>query len=262
MSTEHFQSSEAEETAPVAADTTPAEAVDTGASEDQEQEEQQEERTFTQKELNDILGQRLAEDRRKRAREEQQKAAQPIAPSVEPPKADQYKDANAYFDAVSTWKAQHIAFDNAKKDQERQTIQAFEDRAEKLRTTKSDIDIIFAAPKDGGPATTDHMAAVIWESEIGPEIAYHLAKNPDEALRICNLTPLAQAREIGKIEAALAPKPPAVKKPSSAPEPITPVGSRTHTPTYDTTDPKSIKTMSTSEWIAAENKRRAKLDRR
>ena len=57
------------------------------------------------------------------------------------------------------------------------------------------------------------------------------------------------------IEAKLAASPP-VKPTTSAPAPITPVTARTSgNPSYDTTDPRSTKTMSTSEWIEAERAR-------
>ena len=105
---------------------------------------------------------------------------------------------------------------------------------------------------------TDVMAETIQSSEIGPEIAYWLGQNPKEADRISRLTPLLQAREIGKVEVRLSAEPPA-KKTSSAPAPINPVTSRTTTnPSYDTTDPRAVKSMSTSEWIAAERERQVR----
>lgn len=45
------------------------------------------------------------------------------------------------------------------------------------------------------------MADAIRTSEAGAEVAYHLASNPDEARRIAAMTPLAQVREIGRLEA-------------------------------------------------------------
>jgi len=68
-----------------------------------------------------------------------------------------------------------------------------------------------------------------------------------------------QAREIGKIEAKLASNPP-VKKSSTAPAPIAPIAAArsSGTPAYDTTDPRSVKSMSTSEWIEAERLRQIK----
>ena len=67
-----------------------------------------------------------------------------------------------------------------------------------------------------------------------------------------------QAKEIGKIEARLASDPP-VKKTSNAPAPISPVTARSNgAPSHDTTDPRSIKSMTTSQWIEAERARQMK----
>ena len=102
------------------------------------------------------------------------------------------------------------------------------------------------------------MAQAIQASDIGPEVIYFLGSNPKEAARISRLPPVLQAKEIGKIEANLASSPP-VKKTSSAPAPIAPVAARTTGgASYDTTDPRSLKTMTTSEWIEAERQRQIK----
>ena len=99
------------------------------------------------------------------------------------------------------------------------------------------------------------MAETIQASDIGPDVAYFLGANPKEADRISRLSPFLQAKEIGKIEAKLSDNPPA-KKTTSAPAPIAPVTARSTGGTaYDTTDPRSIKTMSASEWIEAERNR-------
>lgn len=68
------------------------------------------------------------------------------------------------------------------------------------------------------------VVAAIFEAENGEDIAYYLGKNPKEAQRIAQLHPRAQIREIGKIEAKLLAEPVKPKKPSTAPEPIKPVG--------------------------------------
>jgi hypothetical protein len=102
------------------------------------------------------------------------------------------------------------------------------------------------------------MAETIQTSDVGPDVAYFLGSNPKEADRIARLPPILQAKEIGKIEARLASDPP-VKKSSSAPSPISPVTARgSGSPAYDTTDPRSVKAMSTSDWIAAERQRQIK----
>ena len=102
------------------------------------------------------------------------------------------------------------------------------------------------------------MAEAIQSSDIGPELAYYLGSNPKDADRISRLTPLSQAKEIGKIEAKLATDPP-MKKTTSAPAPISPVNARSSgSPAMDTTDPRSIKTMSASQWIEADRARQMK----
>ena len=102
------------------------------------------------------------------------------------------------------------------------------------------------------------MAETIQYSDLGPDLAYWLGSNPKEAERIARLSPILQAREIGKIEVRLSDNPP-VKKTTSAPTPISPVTARSSgSPSHDTTDPRSIKTMSTSEWIEAERNRQVR----
>jgi len=85
---------------------------------------------------------------------------------------------------------------------------------------------------------TEDMAQVIMDSEIGPAVAEYLADNESQARAISLLPAIAQAREIGRIEARLEaakvkPKPPV----SQAPPP---------TPKIDATSPAIEKPM--SEW--------------
>ena len=59
------------------------------------------------------------------------------------------------------------------------------------------------------------------DADAGPSLAYHLAKNPDVAARLNAMTPTRAAIELGRIETTLTA--PAVKVPSNAPTPITPI---------------------------------------
>jgi hypothetical protein len=66
---------------------------------------------------------------------------------------------------------------------------------------------------------TQEMAEAIRTSDAGGELAYHLASHPDEARRITALPPIAQVRELGRIEARLeTPKAPP-KPTTNAPKP-------------------------------------------
>jgi hypothetical protein len=102
------------------------------------------------------------------------------------------------------------------------------------------------------------MAETIQSSDIGPDLAYYLGTHPNEASRISRLSPILQAKEIGKLEVKIASEP-VLKKTTSAPPPIAPISGRgSGSPSYDTTDPRSVKNMSTSEWIEADRQRQMK----
>lgn len=62
-------------------------------------------------------------------------------------------------------------------------------------------DLVYREPGEGGPAISEAMAAVIADSEHGPELALYLAKNQEVSRQIHDLPDLAAARELGRIEA-------------------------------------------------------------
>jgi len=65
------------------------------------------------------------------------------------------------------------------------------------------------------------LARLILQSDIGYEIAYHLASHPDEAERVYKQTPLEQAVYFGAVEARLSPNgAPKTASVTKAPEPV------------------------------------------
>lgn len=67
---------------------------------------------------------------------------------------------------------------------------------------------------------SDTMLQAMLDSPETGDLAYHLATNPAEARRIAALSPIAQAREIGRLEAKLTqPASQPAKTVTSAPEP-------------------------------------------
>jgi hypothetical protein len=215
-----------------------------------------ESKTFTQEEVDAIFSKRLAKAQRKWEREQTRKqTAQPTAPLPEPLKPDDFTNAQAYAEAMAERKAAEMLAQREAEAERTATLDAYQDREEEARGKYDDFEQVAYNPK---LPITETMAQTIQSSEIGPDVIYHLGSNPKEAERIARLSPLLQAREIGKIEARLASSPPA-KKTSTAPAPISPVTARTSgAPAFDTTDPRSIKSMSTSEWIEAERLRQTK----
>ena len=226
------------------------------SAETQQPEEQLAVKTFTQEELDAAIGKRLAREQRKWEREQAQRAAeaQRTTPS-ELPSADQFESTEAYAEALAERKAQELI---AKREEDRQRselIEAYHDREEEARNKYDDFEQVAYNPQ---LRITNVMAETIQASEVGPDVAYYLGANPKEADRISKMSPFLQAKEIGRIEAKLVAEP-VTKKTSSAPAPIAPVTARTTgTPSYDTTDPRSTKSMSTSEWIEQERLRQIK----
>ncbi len=209
-------------------------------------------KTFSQEELDAAIGKRLAREQRKWERERAQQA--PQVPQV-PVTPEQFESNEAYVEALAEQRAEQKLAEREQRKQQTEILNAYHDKEEEIRAKYDDFEQVAYNPNL--PITTV-MAQTIQASDIGPEVAYHLGANPKEAERISRLSPILQAKEIGKIEAQLAANPP-VKKTSNAPAPISPVSARSSgTPSYDTTDPRSIKSMSTSEWIEAERLRQVK----
>lgn len=213
-------------------------------------------KTFSQEELDAIVGKRLAREQRKWEREQAQRLAETQARApVAPPAADDFESASAYADALADQRAQELLNKREAAKAQAELLDAYHDREEEARSKYDDFEQVAYNPK---LPVTDAMAQTIQASEIGPDVIYWLGSNPKEAARISALPGLLQAREIGKIEAKLATNPP-VKRTSTAPAPIAPVAARASgSPAYDTTDPRSTKTMSTSEWIEADRLRQIK----
>lgn len=209
-------------------------------------------KTFTQEELDAAVGKRLARERRKWEREQSLKAPVTEAPATLP---DKEADPDAYAEALAARKAEELLAKREAEREQAELLSAYHEREEAAREKYDDFEQV--AYNQSLPITTV-MAQTIQASDAGPDIAYYLGANPREAERISRLSPFLQAKEIGRIEAKLVENPP-VKKSTNAPPPIKPVTAKGSSgATYDTTDPRSISTMSTSEWIEAERRRQAK----
>lgn len=209
-------------------------------------------KSFSQEELDAAIGKRLAREQRKWERERAVQAPQAPQAPVTP---EQFASNEEYVEALADQRAEQKLAEREQRKQQTEILNAYHDKEEEVRAKYDDFEQVAYNPNL--PITTV-MAQTIQASDIGPEVAYHLGANPREAERISRLSPILQAKEIGKIEAQLAANPP-VKKTSNAPSPISPVSARTTgSPSYDTTDPRSIKSMSTSEWIEAERVRQMK----
>ena len=249
---------EAEVPAPELETTAAPEPVETETPEEQPA-EQEASKTFTQEELDAIVGKRLAREQRKWEREQAQRIAEQQARQMAAPPSDlspeQFETYEDYAEALAERKAEELLRQRETKLQQQALLEQYHDREETARDKYDDFDQVAYNPN---LPVTEYMAQSIQASDIGPDVLYFLGSNPREAERIARLNPILQAKEIGKIEASLSSNPP-VRKTSTAPAPIAPVTPRASgASVLDTTDPRSIKSMSTSEWIEAERLRQIK----
>src|SRR2546423_213152 len=163
----------------------------------------------------------------------------------EKPTADKFDDYGAYVEALADWKADEkirVALDArdkaaAETRQSETRTTNWQERQAEARKSIPDLDAVMEA---SDVPIAAHVASELLDSELGPQIAYHLAKHPDIAAKLNGLTPTAAAREIGRLEATLGtvsapsepvvdapaePVPPAPKaKTTSAPPPVKPTG--------------------------------------
>lgn len=219
--------------------------------------EQEATKTFTQEELDAIVGKRLAREQRKWEREQQQRLAEQEARRTAPTDLypEDFVSTDDYAEALAERKAEELLARREAARQQAELLDAYHEREEQARDKYDDFEQVAYNPN---LPVTEAMAQSIQASDIGPDVLYWLGSNPNEAARISRLSPILQAKEIGKIEASMTSNPP-VRKTSTAPAPIAPVTARSNgAPRYDTTDPRSTKSMSTSEWIEAERLRQIK----
>ncbi|MFA4826473.1 MAG: hypothetical protein WC593_15085 [Methanoregula sp.] len=104
--------------------------------------------------------------------------------------------------------------------------------------------IVCKPPEQGGPAFSMEMIEIWQDSPVGHQLAYELAKNPEEVWRLRNLPPHRMAMELARREQKLSVAPAQPKKITSAPNPITPV-----TPAATAVN-KTLEDMPTDEFMA------------
>jgi hypothetical protein len=125
-------------------------------------------------------------------------------------------------------------------------LSTYEERATQFRESKPDFDSVVNNPS---LRVTPTMADVIRESDVGPQVAYHLGTNPAESARIASLPLHRQAAELGKLEVKLTSQPiPAATAKPIPPSPPQTVGA------VSAGLSKPLEDMSMAEYIAARSK--------
>lgn len=187
--------------------------------------------------------------------QQQQPQVQPVAPpqpSVNAkPTLEDFNSYEEFTEALTDWKAtqavqsalqQREAAEAAARAQREQTerAQTWQQRASEASTKFADFhDVALNPSLPVSPA----MAEVIQSVDNGPDVLYHLGKNPAEAARIAALPPAQAAFALGSLAAALT-APPAKATPKPVPQPINPLAGGNAAPA---TDPDH---MDPDQWLA------------
>lgn len=144
------------------------------------------------------------------------------------PKESEFTDIHAFLKAQAKWEArQEVRAERAAEEkwaEDRRMQQVFDDYnrgVEALEEKYEDFDEVMESATASIPKAA--QIAII-EHENGPEIAYYLAKHPDEAEELLEMSSTRAVAEIGRIgyQISSASKP---KLRTTAPAPIRPLGS-------------------------------------
>jgi len=197
------------------------------APEGEEKKQEEPKKTFTQEEVDALVQKRLLKKEREvlRTIQRQQAEAAQKARIENEPKREQFNDDDAYLEAKLEQLAEKKAMEKIqhleRQREQEKSSEVFLERAEKASEKYADFHEVVGDPK---LKINDAMVEFISESDVGPDVAYHLGKNPELAAKIADMSPIKAARELARIESEVSSKP--IVKTSSAPAPITPIGNR------------------------------------
>ena len=148
------------------------------------------------------------------------------------PTPDQFDDYSKYVKALTKWETKQAVAqtmqERAQQQQVQTRAQTFEQRMAEARKNIPDFQEVVGS---ADVPLADHIGEAMQESEHGPALAYHFAKNPDVLLRLNAMDEKAANREIGRLEASFAAKAAAApaaptKKVTQAPAPAGTLGTQ------------------------------------
>lgn len=227
--------------------------------EGQQEQEQQPAKTFSQEEVEAIVAKRLAREARKSERAMAVKLAEVQSQRTAPePKREDFATDEAHeraridheIERRALAHAERISAQREQETKQRSAATAFWERADEASERFPDLPQVINDPT---LPMSQHMADFVMSSDIGPELAYHLAKNRGKAAAIAQMGPIQAARELMTLESEFKARPKAQS--SKAPEPIVPIGARGRaTATANPSDDDDIDT-----WMRKERQRVQKL---
>lgn len=152
----------------------------------------------------------------------------------EPPKEEDFQgDHIAFIAARAAYEARKAVRgefadqhkrqqDAATRDAEQEANAEFFERVEDAKQRIPDFDDVVGGYQKTGGQLAPHVREELRDSDAGPALLYHLAKNPDLAQALNRMSPRDAAREIGRLEHQV--QLPSPRKASQAPAPLKPLG--------------------------------------
>ena len=196
-------------------------------------------RTFTQDELEHILGRERAKTERRAERIGYERAMReaaerqlreltapkdaPRQPAEGKPTPEQFKTYDEFTEALADWKVEQRFRERGKQQEQEQQQRVAE--SERIEAVKSLAPALERYPDFEEVALGDHVTVtpmmgrkILKMGAEGHDVLYYLGQNPRESERIARLDVLDQVEELSKLAAKLKPQP----KATTAPPPIKP----------------------------------------
>jgi hypothetical protein len=154
------------------------------------------------------------------------------AEAAEEPRPEQFTDMYEYAKALTDYKVdQRLGEEKQKVEQakaEAQRQQVINTWAKRVESAKAEMPDFEAMVGSADVVVSNEVRDAIFESDVGPQVLYHLAENPDIAEKLQGMTVTSALRTIGKLEAQFEKAEPQTKTvvgKSKAPAPINPIRS-------------------------------------
>ena len=150
----------------------------------------------------------------------------------EKPQASQFNDAFEYAEALAEWSAEKALEQRDIQEQQRkvdeQRNEVIKSWSAKLEAAKADIPDFDDMVASSNVQVRDEVRDAILESDVGPQILYHLASDDDYASKLAAMPTNKALKELGKLEVQFERKEAPIEKSepvarSKAPAPIKPL---------------------------------------
>jgi uncharacterized phage infection (PIP) family protein YhgE len=159
-----------------------------------------------------------------------QPKAEPVAETE--PLPEQFSDMYEYAKALTDYRVEQRLTEEKQKEvqakaaaEHAKLIDTWGQRVKEAKAEMPDFDDMINSTD---VTVSNEVRDAIFESEVGPRILYHLAENPDFAVKLQGMTLTAALKAIGKLEGQYEktePQTKAVVGKSKAPAPINPIRS-------------------------------------